>query len=183
MEQLPPSIILTIAVLTAFLIFITALRYSVPDSFTRTKLSMTMFFCFIVATLTISFWQYTLDTLPYTIPASLLGVVMGWLIGVRAAEDRVRTEGLAHYMEHFAHVHIGEGRRLTWWSVINFYTVMGALLLINFVGLSTVIFNEAKNWALITSSIGAFLLGTLVPYLIHVWSIGERHKAKSTTSE
>ncbi len=180
---LPVSITLTIVVLTVFLMFVTGLKYAVRSHVLQTKLIMTSFFFFIVCTLTISFWQYALDTLPYSIPAALMGAAVGHLVGVRAAEERMRKEGLAHYMEHFAHVHLREMGTVTWWSLINFYTVMGALALINFVGLSTVLFDEARSWALITSAIGAFLLGTIAPYLIHVWTIGATHNTKSTTNE
>lgn len=182
MEQLPGSVVLTIAVLTVFLMFVTGLKYAAISKFSHTRLTMTAFFLFIVATLTISFWEYALMTLPFTIPASIAGILLGSLLGVRAAQKRLEKEGAA-YLEHFAHVHPHELKKLTWWSLINFYTVMGALLLINFVGLSTVIFHEARNWVLLTSAVGAFLLGTLVPYLIHVWTINPAHPSNRTHSE
>jgi len=183
MQQLPASITITVAVLTIFLCFITVLKFTVEDDFTRTRLMMTAFFCFIVATITISFWQYSLVTLPFTTPAWLLGALIGYLIGVRTAEHRLKAEGLRHYTEHFAHVHIKELKTLTWWSIINFYTVMSALILINLVGLSTVIFQGSQNSAIITSSVGAFLLGTIAPYLLHLWTIKIRHPNKRTTSD
>ncbi len=170
-QMLPNSIVITIALLTFFLIFITALKFAIDDTFTRTRAIMTSFFFFIIATLTVSFWRFTLPTLPFTIPAFIAGAVVGYFLGVRAAEERLSAQGLSRYMEHFAHIHITDLRHLTWWSIINFYSVMGALLLINFVGLSTVIFKEAENWAIVTSVIGAFLLGTIAPYLVHLWSL------------
>src|SRR6185503_15333549 len=83
--HLPPSIILTIAVLTAFFIFIVAVKFAVEDDFKRTRLTMTAFFFFIIATLTICFSQFFVATLPYTVPAGLLGVVAGFFIGVPAS--------------------------------------------------------------------------------------------------
>lgn len=182
MAQLPISIVLTIAVLTVFLMFVTGLTYSGLDHFRRTRLMMTGLFLFIVATLTISFYEFVLLTLPYTIPACLGGIAIGALVGVRAAKERLEKEGAA-YLEHFAHIPAHELRKLTWWSVVNYYTVISALLLINFVGLATVIFHEARTWVLTASAVGAFLLGTLVPYLIHVWTIKAPHPKRSTQSE
>ncbi len=183
MAELPASIIITIVVLTVFLIFITALKYAITDNFVRTRLMMTAFFLFIVTTLTISYWEFFFATLPYTIPAGLVGVFAGWVVGVRTAEQKLRTAGVAHYMEHFAHVEASELKKLTWWSLINFYSVMGALLLINLVGLTTVILHNLKPMTLLTSAFGAFLIGSIVPYLIHLWSIKKKHMSKSSTSE
>lgn len=171
MQQLPSSIIVVIAVLTVFLTFVTALTYTTQDHFTRTRFIMSAFFVFIVATLTISYWPFFFYTLPYTVPAGLAGVFVGWLVGVRAAEARIAAEGLAHYMSHFAHIHIRDLSQLTWWSFINFYSALGALALINLVGLTSVIFHNLKPMTLATSMFGAFLIGTIIPYLIHVWSL------------
>lgn len=171
MQHLPSSIILTIAVLTVFLIFVTALKFAAIHEFTRRRLMMTAFFLFIVATLTISYWQFFFATLPYTVPAGALGVLVGHFVGARGAQARLAAEGVAHYMEHFAHIHSHDLKRLTWWSVINFYSVMSALLLINLVGLSTVILHNLMPMALATSAFGAFLIGSIVPYLIHLWSL------------
>lgn len=183
MEQLPISITLVIALLTAFLCFAVGAKYAIPNNFVRTRLIMTSFFCFIVATLTISFWEYRVSSLPYTIPAALAGILLGYLLGVRTEQQKLRVGGVEHYMEHFAHIHLYDITALNWWSVINFYTVMGGLLLINLVGLSTVIFGGDAQSAIRTSMVGAFLLGTIVPYLVHLWSIKAAHHAKSTASE
>ncbi|MSR70667.1 hypothetical protein EXS62_01350 [Candidatus Kaiserbacteria bacterium] len=183
MDQLPVSITVTVVVLTAFLIFITALKYAGLSEFSRTRLMMTSFFCFIVTTLTISFWPYTLVTLPFTIPACVVGIVLGYALGVRAARQRLSAEGMVHYMEHFAHIHPTHLKNLTWWSLINFYSVMSALVLINLVGFSTVLFRDAQTLAILTSAVGAFLLGTIIPYLIHLWSIKAKHPSTSSTSE
>jgi hypothetical protein len=183
MEQLPYSITLVIAALTVFLCFVVGIKYAIEDNFTRTRLIMTSFFFFIVTTLSISFWEYAYASLPYTVPASLIGAGVGYLFGVRAAQERLQRSGVEHYVEHFAHVHITDLASLTWWSVINFYTVMGGLILINLVGLSTVIFKGDEVSAIRTSMVGAFLLGTIVPYLFHLWSIKAPHHTKSTARE
>ena len=171
MQSLPPSIIITIAVLTVFLSLVVVLKYAVEDNFSRTRLIMSAFFFFIVATLSISFWEFFFDTLPYTIPAGLLGVVIGFLIGVPAAEERLKKEGLRKYREDFALVETKGFRGFQWWSVINFYTAMSALLLINLVGFTTVLLHNLKPMALVTSAFGAFMIGSIIPYLLHLWSI------------
>ena len=183
MEGLPASITIVIAVLTVFLIFITALKYAIHDPFVRTRLIMTSFFFFIVITLTLSFWEFFFDTLPFTIPAGAIGVLMGYLIGVRAAQAKLAARGAAYYMRHFAHVHIQDVAAGNWWSVINFYSVFSAIALINLVGLTTVILHNLKPMALATSAFGAFLIGSIIPYLIHLWSIRTRQNSSKNTSE
>jgi hypothetical protein len=169
--DLPASILITIALLTVFLCFFVGLKYSEMSYFTRMRLMMTSFFFFIVAILSISFWQFTFVTLPFTIPAFIVGAIIGHVVGVRAANQRLRSEGPAHYMEHFAHVHVREFKKLTWWSLINFYSVMGAIILINLIGFTTVILQQDQTFAILTSAVGAFLLGTIAPYLVHLWSL------------
>lgn len=183
MSGLPPSITITIALLTVFLGYITVLKYAVPDNFTRMRLIMTSFFLFIVATLTISFYEFFFATLPFTIPAGIGGTLVGYFIGVRAAQKRLKLEGIESYTKHFAHIHIHGLEEVTWWSLINFYSVLGALALINLVGLTTVILHNLEPMALLTSAFGAFLIGTIIPYLAHLWSISTAQKSKSITSE
>jgi hypothetical protein len=177
------TIIAAIAILTVFLCFIAALAYTTYSSFTRARAIMTLFFCFIVVTLTFAFWRYTLDTLVFTVPAVLVGALIGYVFGVKAAQERLMLQGAEHYMTHFAHVHFADVKNLKWWSIVNFYSVMGALLLINFVGLSSVIFKGTESWAIATCVVGAFLLGTIAPYLIHLWSIKAPQNSSRITSE
>ncbi|MDB5225479.1 MAG: hypothetical protein JWL87_431 [Candidatus Adlerbacteria bacterium] len=179
---LPPSITLVIALLAIFLSYLVVIKYTVRNNFARTRLGMTSFFFFIVATLSLSFWQYTLHTLPFAGPFFALGALIGHFVGVRGAEERLKSEGLAHYHEHFAHVHVGALKNMTWWSVVNFYSVAGALMLINLVGFSTVI-ARSEGFAIATSAVGAFLLGTIAPYLVHLWTIRAQHHPNSTTSD
>jgi hypothetical protein len=171
--SLPGTIVLAIAVLAVFLSYLVVLKHAVRDNFHRTRLSMTSFFFFIVVTLSLSFWHYTLATLPYTVPAFGIGLIAGYLVGVRGAEDRLKKEGHAHYREHFAHLHVRGLSSMNWWTVINFYTVAGALVLINLVGFSTVLM-PSESLAIGTSAVGAFLLGTIAPYLMHLWSLSRR---------
>lgn len=182
-KMLPGTITLTIALLTVFFCFIAALNYLVLDNFLRTRIIMTSFFFFIVTTLTISFWQYTLITLPYTIPAFGIGLIGGYLLGVRAAEKRLHAEGLAFYTRHFAHIEVRGFTKMKWWIFINYYSIMGALVLINFVGISTVLFRNNTAFAITTSVVGAFLIGSIAPYLIHLWRINATHHASSTSNE
>ncbi len=180
MEQLPLSIIATIAVLTVFLSLVIVLKYAVSDHFTRTRALMTLFFFFIVTTLTISYSEFFFATLPYTIPAGFAGAIIGYLVGVRSAEQKLAMQGAAYYMEHFAHIHLKDVEKLSWWSLINYYTVVSALALINLVGLTTVIFHNLKPLTLFTSAFGAFLIGSIAPYLLHLWSISVRTNKNAT---
>lgn len=171
MQELPTSIMVVIAVATVFLSFAVGLTYAMRSAFARTRLIMTAFFAYIVFTLSISFWGFALQTLPYSIPAFLVGCAIGYFLGVKAAEEKLKMQGLEYYMEHFAHIHFHDVKRLTWWSVINFYSIMGGLVLINLVGISNVLMRGSQTGAIATSVVGAFLLGTIVPYLLHLWSI------------
>ena len=171
MTSLPPSIIFVIAVLTLFLSTAVALRYAIEDNFARTRFLMTGYFLFIVVTLTISFWEDTLVTLPYTIPSLFVGMLFGYLLGVRAAEQRIAMEGIAYYMKHFAHIHLGDWQHFTWWNFVNFYTVLGALILINLEGLANVIFGGSEMLSIVTAVVGALLIGSILPYLAHLWSL------------
>jgi hypothetical protein len=175
MSSLPISIIVVIAVATVFLTFTVGLTYGIQNNFIRTRLMMTGFFFYIVITLSASFWNYAPLTLPYTIPATIVGILFGYFMGVRTAEEKLEAEGLDYYMEHFAHIHMREIKSFNWWSFINFYSCMGALIMVNLFGLSTVIFRGATAWVIITSSVGALLIGTIIPYLMHLWSIHVRY--------
>jgi hypothetical protein len=179
--MLPGSIIITIAVLTLFLSFVVIIKYAIVDTFVRNRALMSAFFLFIVSTLTLSYSEFFFATLPYTIPAGALGVLVGYVLAVQAAKERISARGLSHYMQHFAHLHPSE--EFSWWSVINFYTVMSALLLINLVGFTTVILHNLEPMALATSAFGAFLIGTIIPYLIHLWSIKSTSTHNSSKSE
>jgi hypothetical protein len=177
MDQLLVSATVAIAALAGFLLFITALKYGIPDAFVRTRLIMTAFVAFIIVSLTAAFWRYTADSLVYSVPALLLGMLAGHEVGVKAAQEKLAMQGVRNYMEHVAHVHIADVSNLQWWSVINFYSIAGALLVINLLGASVVFFDGRKVWALITCAVGAFLVGTLVPYLMHLWKLSRSSSA------
>lgn len=176
MRALPSSIILTIAVLTVFLVLLIVLKYAVEDNFNRTRLSMTAFFLFIVATLTICFKEYFFATLPFTLPSGFLGVLVGYFVALPAAEARLKKEGLSRYRNDFAEVEVKGIRGFQWWSLLNFYTILTALALINLVGLTTVLLHNLMPMALATSAFGAFLIGSIIPYLYHLWTIKSRSK-------
>lgn len=169
MDQLLVSTTVAIAALAGFLLFISALRYAVPDAFVRTRLIMTAFVAFIVVTLTAAFWRYTADSLLFSVPALLLGMLAGHEVGVRAAQEKLLAQGAREYMAHVAHIHVADITKLKWWSVIN--SIAGALLIINLLGLSVVIFDTNTPLALATCAVGAFLVGTLLPYLMHLWRL------------
>jgi hypothetical protein len=165
------TIILVLLVLVMFLSFITILKYAIADNFIRTRLIMTSFLAFIVMTLTISFWRYALDSLYFTVPAMFVGVYLGHTIGVTTERQKIAAKGVAHYVEHFHHISKEDLKSFTWWSIVNFYSIMGGLVLINLVGLSTFIFPQHQAIAIATTVVGALLIGTLIPYIIHLWSV------------
>ncbi|MDE2071669.1 MAG: hypothetical protein KGI70_02995 [Patescibacteria group bacterium] len=171
--QLPVEIFGALGALTAFLVFVAASQYAVHSTFARTRLVMTCFFFYVVATLTISFWPYAFVSAPYSIAAFAAGLLIGHLVAVREAQRRLMALGLEHYLEHSIHVRFKDLEDLRWWALINFYSVGAALVLINFIGLSTVL-APTTPLVLVTCAVGAFLVGTLVPYLVHLWSLRVR---------
>src|SRR3569623_318091 len=171
MYALPSSIIITIADLTVLFIAIVALKFAVEDDISRTRLTMSAFFLFIVVTLTLCFKDFFFATLPYSIPAGIVGVILGVFIGLPAAQERLKKEGLSRYRQDFASLEARGVRGVHWWTFLNFYTVITALVLINLVGLTTVLLHNLKPMALVTSAFGAFLIGSILPYLWHLWTL------------
>jgi hypothetical protein len=161
---------LGIVALTVFLSLITALKYVIRNNFIRTRLIMSSFVIFIIFTMGVSFWDSIQRSLVYIGLSLAAGMVIGYAVAVQAEKEKIRKHGLHHYAKHFAHVHVRDFKALTWWSFINFYSIIGGLALINLIGLSTVIF-RTEVWAIFSLTVGAFLLGTLLPYVIHLWSI------------
>ena len=162
---------IVVAVLTAFLTVAVALSYAIRSYFLRTRLVMTLFFLFIVATLSVSFWDERHLTFPYSIPSFFFGLFLGHVLAVRVERQKLNAQGIDRYMKNFAHIHFRDFRQLNWWSLINFYSVMGALLMINLIGLSNVIFRGMNSLIILTSMVGALLIGTIIPYLTHLWTI------------
>ena len=171
------SVIIVIALLALFLIVITVFKYTVRNQFNRTRFIMSALFLFIVLTLSISFWPSATLTLPFTIPAFLLGVALGYFIGVHTEQQKIMMNGVEHYMEHFAHIDHADVKKMTWWTVINFYSVMAGLILINLVGFTNVILQGSPVFVIVTSSVGAVLIGSILPYLAHLWTFQLTHRA------
>ena len=179
MVDLPTSITLAIALLAAFFIILTALQYAIRNAFVRTRILMTALFLFIIGTLSISFWPYGRLTLPYTIPALVIGIALGYNLGVKAERHKLMTQGIEHYMEHFAHIHSTDLKRMTWWSVVNFYSIMCGLVLINLIGFTNVILQGSPLAIVATSVVGALFIGSIIPYLAHLWSVPVSDLARS----
>src|SRR6266403_2977887 len=171
------SIILVIALLALFLISITVIKYAVADNFARTRFTMSALFLFIVCTLSISFWPSATMTIPYTAPAFMLGVLLGYFIGVHTERQKLMMNGAEHYMEHFAHIEHSDFKKLTWWSIVNFYSIICGLILINLIGFTNIILKGSPTFIVITSVVGAALVGSIVPYLAHLWSFRFSHSS------
>ncbi len=165
------SVIVTIALLAAFLILITIFKYAIADQFLRTRLMMSAFFLFVLSTLTISFGPSAMITLPFSIPAFVVGMGLGYFIGVRTERQKIVAEGIERYMDHFSRIEPEDVQRLTWWSIVNFYSVMGGLILVNLIGFTNIILSGSPTFIIITSAVGAVFVGSIVPYLGHLWSI------------
>jgi len=165
------TMLVAVAALAVYLIFVVALQYTTTSRFTRMRLVMTGLFVYVVFTLTWAFWDYAIASLGLSSLALLGGLVVGRYVGVPAAQERMSAQGKAAYREHFAHVHPRDIAHLQWWSVINYYSIMAALVVINLTGLSDVWFAGHQGWALFTCAVGAFLVGSIVPYLVHLWDL------------
>jgi len=164
------TIIVNIALLALFLISLAVAKYAIVNNFARTRFIMSALFAFIVITLSISFWPYALMTLPYTIPLFVIGILLGYSIGVRTERQKLLTNGIEHYMEHFAHISHKDLLNFNWWSLINFYSIMCVLILINLVGFTNVILQGSPIFIMATSAVGAAFIGSIVPYLAHLWT-------------
>jgi hypothetical protein len=175
MSDHTPAIIAVLALLAAFLISIAVSKYAFKDNFTRTRVVMSALFLFITSTLTISFWPFAVMTFPYALPALLFGIILGQSIGVRTEQLKIVEHGIEHYMERFAHISHEDVKKFTWWSLINFYSIMCGLVLINLIGFTNIILGGSKNFIIGTSVAGALFVGSIVPYLFHLWTIPFTH--------
>jgi hypothetical protein len=80
-------------------------------------------------------------------------------------------QGLEEYMERFARIGKEDLKNFTWWSFVNFYSIMASLVLINLVGLTNVILKGSPALVIATSVVGAAFIGSIVPYLVHLWTL------------
>jgi hypothetical protein len=171
MSHTHPEIIADLALLALFLISVAASRYAIQSNFARTRFVMTALFFYIIISLSISYWSLALQTFPFSIPAFVIGIILGEVVGVRTERQKIFMHGLEHYMERFAHISHRDLANFTWWSFINFYSISCVLVLINLIGFTTVILDRSAPLAILTSVIGAALIGSILPYLAHLWSI------------
>jgi hypothetical protein len=176
------TIIADLAILALFLISVAASRYAIQSDFARTRFVMSALFFYIVISLSISYWSLALRTLPFAVPAFLIGLLLGELVGVRTERQKLFMHGLEGYMERFAHISHKDVQNLTWWSFINFYSVTCVLILINLIGFTTVILDRSAPLAILTSVVGAALIGSILPYLAHLWRLPAATQAQETGS-
>lgn len=173
------AITAVIALLAAFLVSIPVVKYAIRDDFSRTRFIMSELFLFITATLTISFWPYAGLTFNYSFPSFLVGIILGQIIGVRTERQKIIEHGVEHYMEHFAHINKRDAQKLTWWSIINFYSIMAGLVVINLIGFTNIILRGTPLFIIGTSMVGAAFMGSIVPYLVHLWMLEFTHQRRS----
>jgi hypothetical protein len=165
------AIIVDLALLATFLISIAASRYVTQNAFSRTRFLMSVLFIYIVATLTTTYWRLALETIPFVVPAFLVGLLIGSVVGVRAERQKLFMHGMERYMERFAHIGKEDLQNFTWWSFINFYSISCVLILINLIGFTTVIMESSNAIGIAVSVLGAALVGSIVPYLFHLWTL------------
>ena len=165
------KIMLVLLALVIFLSLLMIYKYAIADDFHRTRVIMTTFLGFIVTTLTISFWEYTVQSIMFVIPAFLLGCYVGYSVAVKAAKRKLAQHGVQHYVQTVMHISKTELKAFNWWSIVNVYSIMGGLVLMNMVGLSLFIIPGYEPIAIATTVVGAFLIGTMVPYIVHLWSV------------
>ena len=101
----------------------------------------------------------------------MLGMLLGYFIGVRTERQKIMMQGIERYMERFARIENSDIKKMTWWSFVNFYSVMCGLVLINLVGFTNVILRGSPLFIIITTSVGAALIGSILPYLAHLWTL------------
>jgi hypothetical protein len=171
------DVIADLALLALFLISVAAARYATQDNFVRTRFVMSGLFVFLVASLSISFGDLALATLPFAAPAFLAGALLGEVVGVHTERQKIFIHGVEQYMERFAHIGRDDLKNLTWWSFINFYSVTSVLVLINLIGFTSVLQGRSETLAIATSMVGAALIGSIVPYLVHLWRVPRMHAA------
>jgi len=177
------TIVIDLAFLAAFLISIVIAKYSIATEFGRTRFIMSALFLYIVASLTNTYWRFALMTLPYTIPAGLIGILLGYLAGVRTERRKLMMQGAERYIERFARISKDEVATFTWWTFINFYSITAALILINFIGFTSVLMHSSKGLINATSVVGASLIGSIIPYLIHLWIFPKQGTLQNSDSE
>jgi len=165
------TVIVSIALLAVFLIALTVAKYAFHHSFARTRFIMSALFVYLVLSLSVAFWSYGPITLPFAIPGLIVGVLLGYVIGVRTERQKLMMHGIEHYLEHFAHITEDDVKSFTWWSFVNYYSITCALLLINLIGFTNVIAKSSPSFVIATCAFGALLIGSIVPYLAHLWTI------------
>jgi hypothetical protein len=101
---------------------------------------------------------------------------LGYAIGVRTEQQKLMMQGIENYMERFAIIEHADIKNLSWWSVVNFYSIMSGLILINLVGFTNIILKGNTSFIILTSVVGAALIGSIVPYLAHLWTLPLTHR-------
>lgn len=165
------AVMTALAALVIFLCLVVVLKYAIKGNFTRTRIILTLLLGFLVAVVLLAFWQHIAASATTMLTAFLLGVLIGERGGVRPAQRKIATEGVRYYMEEFVHTSKEELKAFTWWSIVNFYAIMCALIMMNLVGLSRILFDGNMYLATGVVAFGAFLIGVTLPYVIHLWRV------------
>jgi hypothetical protein len=165
------AVVTALAALVIFLCLVTVLKYAIRGNFTRTRVILTLLLVFLVAVVLLAFWQYIAASATTMFTTFLLGILVGERAGVRPAQRKIAIDGVQHYMEHYITSNKDEIKTLTWWGLVNFYAIMCALIMMNLIGLSRILFEGNRELAIAVVALGTFLIGTIVPYIIHLWRV------------
>lgn len=165
------AVVTALAALVIFLCLVTVLKYAIRGNFTRTRIIMTALLFFLVAVVLLAFGPYITESATTMFTAFLLGLFIGERAGVRPAQRKIATDGVQHYIEHYVTDNKDEIKTLTWWSIVNFYAILCALIMMNLIGLSRILFEGHTTIAIGVVAFGAFLIGTILPYIIHLWRV------------
>lgn len=166
--------IITVGLISTYLLSLLYAKHTVRSSFMLTRVTVSAFVVTMFTVLFIVYWQYVVD---YAVSASfalLAGTLVGHFLAVEVERHKISERGLAHYVEHYLHVHVKTLDNLEWWSVVNVHTIIVTLLLVNIIGLNELIF-DSPEWTRFIIVASNFLIGTTIPYLIHLWTIKPPH--------
>jgi hypothetical protein len=160
--------------LSAYLFFLLLMKHRTRSSFALTRITLTSFVVFAFLTLFVVYWRFVIDEAVWASIALLAGTFVGRFLAVEASQKRIAEEGLGNYFEHYLHIHIKSLHKVEWYSLVNVHTIIVALVLINMLGLNELIF-ESPEWTRFSIVFANFLVGTCIPYMIHLWTLKAPH--------
>lgn len=174
------QVIISIGLLSAYFFFLLLMRHAVRNHFLITRFTITAFIVYMFATLIVVYWTPMMDNAVQGSVAFLAGLVLGRFMAVTVERRKIAEEGLSNYLEHYLHIHIKSLENLEWWSIVNVHTVIVTLIFIDLLGLNRTVYDSAPATLFIVV-LALFLVGTVIPYAVHLWTIKASHFHKKLT--